>query len=84
MFKIRSDDQVDTLAVTGYFNFECGLGLELSRANGAYYPKYRLRNGMISDDTVEGGYQQYDLENEDHPQVDAGIWTGIRTAKLNP
>ena len=84
VFKIRLDDQVDTLAVTGYCNFECGLSLELSRANGAYFPKYWLRNGMISEDTVEGGYQQYDLENEDHPQIVAGIWRGIRAVGQKP
>ncbi len=82
VFKIRSDDRVDTLAATGSFNSGSGLYLRLYRANGSRIYYYLLTNGMISDDTVEGAYEELGPENGD--QVDAGTWSGIRAVEQKP
>ena len=79
VFKIRSDDRVDTLAVGGSFNSGSGLYLRLYRANGSRIYYYWLTNGMISDDMVEGAYEEFGLKNGD--QVDAGTWSGIRAVE---
>ncbi len=82
VFKIHSDSQVDTLiGKTGGFSFEWGLSMEL-KADG--FIKYWLTNGMISDDTVEGSYKEFELKDERKSQVDAGTWIGIRAVEQKP
>ena len=46
--------------------------------------KYRLINGTISDDTVEGYYNEFELKDGGKSRVDAGTWSGIRAVGQKP
>lgn len=83
VFRIRSNDQVDTLGANGSFSFESGLSLELSAAP-SHFENYRLRNGMIDDDMVQGSYKEFRLEDGQRAQIDAGTWKGTRTERMKP
>ncbi len=77
VFKIQSNDQVDTLVVNGGFSFEWGLNLELDE-DISRSAKYRLMNGMISDNRVDGSYEEFGFKDGDRFKVDTGMWNGIR------
>ena len=81
VFKIRSDDKVDTLMVIGFIPFheEWKLFLRLIVQHRKHKPEkieFEME-GIVSDDTVEGSYAEYGEKY----RVDTGIWRGIRAKK---
>ncbi len=81
--EIQSNNQVDSLVVWGSFSFTWGLSMELGvfSADG-FFIKYRLINGIIRDNMVEGSHKEFELRDEGRYLVDAGIWSAIRKEKL--
>ncbi len=83
VFKIQSDNQVDTLVVRGGFSLTWGLGLELGVVSAdGFFITYKLMKGIIMDDMVEGSHEEFGIKDGDRYQVDAGIWSGTRKEKL--